>query len=457
MLMTATTLLTIRTLKSMTVARKHKSTPSKTLPVRSKLTRPQGAIYCEGWKPNAQFRVACCGRRFGKSFLAVEEIRRAVRLAVKLGISTDDEIWYAAPTFKLAKANFWRRLKRGIPQSWMASKPNESACSILLKSGHMIRCVGLDNYDNLRGAGLWFVVVDEAADVKFAAWDETLEPMLATSDGHALFIGTPKGFGWFYDFHCKGMSGTQAESGFLSFTYTTAQGGNVSQKKLDRARREKDPRTFRQEYEASFESYEGRVIYAFSRAKHVRPCAYDPSLPVEIGMDFNVNPMTAVIIQPHGKEDWQIGEIVIPTSNTNDMATEIRRKFGRGGNVGHITVYPDPAGAQRRTSAQGKTDISILREEGFRVVAMSSHPLVRDRVNVTNGRFEAADGTESLFVDPSCSKSIECYERLVYKEGTSDPDKSTGHDHGVDALGYWAYTRFAYKPPVTTRVNMMGR
>lgn len=432
---------------------------------RDKLTRPQWKIYDAGWTPESQFRVACCGRRFGKSFLAVEEIRRAARLAVIHNVSTDNEIWYAAPTFKSAKANFWRRLKRGIPKEWLAGKPNESVCSLTLKSGHVIKLVGLDNYDNLRGAGLWFVVVDECADVAFEAWDETLEPMLATSDGHALFIGTPKGFNWFYDFHQKGM-GVQSfdedgnlkdSAGFRSFTYTTLQGGNVSAKKITKARNEKDPRTFRQEYEASFESYEGRVVYAFVRAESVKACAYDPNLPIEIGMDFNINPMSAVIWQHKDGIDYQVSEIVIPTSNTDEMVSEIRTRYGRNGNVGHITVYPDPAGAQRRTSAQGRTDIGILQAAGFRVIAMSSHPLVRDRLNVTNARFQAADGTRKAFVDPSCKLSIAAYERLVFKEGTNEPDKSSGHDHIVDSTGYLLFGKYAYKPATATRLNFMGR
>ena len=161
---------------------------------RPKLTRPQRAIYNAGRTPGARFRTAVCGRSFGKTFLVPEEIRRAARLAVQRNIPTDSEIWYAAPNFKQAKRVFWRRLKKSIPAGWLASKPNETDCSIVLASGHVIRLVGLDNYDALRGSGLWFVVVEEWADYPYAAWTETLFPMLSAMQGHALMIGTPKGF-----------------------------------------------------------------------------------------------------------------------------------------------------------------------------------------------------------------------------------------------------------------------
>jgi hypothetical protein len=431
--------------------RKLKSRPVE----RPILTRPQWEIYRHGWLPEARFRTAVCGRRFGKTFLAVEEIRRAIRLAVKNNVSTDNEIWYGAPTFRQAKRVFWRRLKRGLPETWFAGKPNETDCSIVLKSGHIVRCVGLNEYDNLRGSGLWFFLGDEWQDAPPEAWTETLRPMLSTANGHSLFIGTPKGFNHFRDAYIEGQPGGQPDS--KSWRFTTLQGGNVPPEEIAQALRTLDSRTFKQEYEAGFETYEGRVLYAFSREAHVKPRAYDPGRNVELGVDFNINPMSCVVVQQFDGVDHQVAEVVIKTSNTDELVQEIKNRYSRNGNINHITAYPDPAGAQRRTSAQGKTDIGILQASGMKVVAMTSHPLVRDRNNTVNSRFQSADGSRRLFVDPSCRHSIESYERHVYKEGTSEPDKATGFDHLPDSLAYWAHGKYAYKPAHSQHVNVMGR
>ena len=99
------------------------------------LTTKQANIYLWGWQPQARFRDAVCGRRFGKTFLAKAEMRRAARLAAECNVSVEDEIWYGAPTFKQAKRVFWRRLKQAIPPEWRAGKPNETECSITLKWG----------------------------------------------------------------------------------------------------------------------------------------------------------------------------------------------------------------------------------------------------------------------------------------------------------------------------------
>lgn len=404
---------------------------------RAKLTNPQWNIYEHGWHPDCRFRTAVCGRRFGKTFLAQEEIRRAVRMAVKNDVHPENEIWFGSPTFKQAKKNFWNRLKRAIPEKWLLKRPNETECSMTLKSDHIIRIVGLDNYDALRRSGLYFFVGDEWADVKLEAWTETIRPMLSTAGGHALFIGTPKGFNHFRDEYLRGQPGPQHESGWWSCLYTSLAGGNIPPDEVQAAMRDMDIRQFRQEYEASFETYAGRVLYAFSRAGNVRPCPFILGQPLLIGMDFNINPMSATVWQKSGDGLlMQVDEIVMPTSNTDEMADEIIRRYRRDGQVSHITIYPDPAGAQRKTSAQGRTDISILQAKGFNVLASSSHPLVRDRINVTNGMFCAADDTKRAFVDPKCVKSIEAYERQTYRDGTNEPDKRSGYDHIVDATGY---------------------
>lgn len=438
------------------------------------LTPKQANIYCHGWQPYARFRDAVCGRRFGKTFLGAKEMRRAAQLAAKWKVSPDDEIWYAAPTFKQAKRVFWRRLKRAIPRAWMDGKPNESECYILLKTGHIIRIVGLDAYDNLRGSGLFFALVDEWADCPYAAWQEVLRPMLSTCKykidgikyvgGHCLRIGTPKGFNHCYDSYCAGQEG--GEPDHKSWLYTSVQGGNVPPEEVEAARRTLDPRTFRQEYEGSFENYSGRVYYDFHRRESVKSCPYNSALPLHIGMDFNVNPMSAVVHQEQADgEIWCVAEVIIPTSNTDEMAGVIRDRFGRTGfdplkpEVSHITIYPDPAGSQRKTSAQGKTDISILRGApyGFNVIAMDAHPLVRDRINFVNGRIKSADGKRHYFVDPSCKETIKCLEQLTYKEGTNDPDKELGFDHVPDALGYYLYTKYVYMPAKRITSHHMQR
>lgn len=348
------------------------------------LTPKQANIYVWGFQPNARFRDAVCGRRFGKTFLGKAEMRRAARLAAEWGVSAEDEIWYAAPTQKQARRVFWRRLKQAIPKSWLDCKPNETDMLITLRSGHLLRCVGLENYDDLRGSGLFFVLVDEWADCKYQAWEEVLRPMLSTctytvsgerrKGGHALRIGTPKGFNHCYDTFLDGKPGHEPDH--KSWLYTSLDGGNVPAEELDAARRKMDPRTFRQEYEASFENYAGVVYYTFHREECRTTERIKPGEALHIGMDFNVMKMSAVVYVvreglPLALDEFKEGR------DTPDMIEKIQKRFPDHS----IAVYPDASGQNTSSKSASESDLSLLRKAGFTVVVDSSNPAVKDRVN----------------------------------------------------------------------------
>jgi hypothetical protein len=55
-----------------------------------------------------------------------------------------------------------------------------------------------DSHRHWQGHGLAFAILDECSHIPFAAWNETVRPMLADTGGPALLIGTPipQGIGW---------------------------------------------------------------------------------------------------------------------------------------------------------------------------------------------------------------------------------------------------------------------
>ena len=101
-----------------------------------------------------------------------------------------------------------------------------------------------------------------------------------------------------------------------------------------------------------------------------------------------------------------------------------------------MICYPDPASRQKKTSAGGRTDLSILMNSGFTVKARNHHTAVRDRINSLNAKLKSADGMRHMFVDPKCKNMIDCLERLSYKPDSNQIDKDSGLDHMVDACSY---------------------
>lgn len=387
--------------------------------IRFRMSKPQSRVFGS----RARFRALNAGRRFGKTHLAALELMAS---AVNRKGSIN---WYVAPTYRQAEQIAWAKLKSMIPAAYIAAK-NESDLSIVLRNRSIIALRGADNPDSLRGPGLDFVVLDEAAFQKHEAWAEVLRPALSDRLGRALFISTPCGYNWFYDLYCA----AKGRDDWAAFQFTTLEGGNVPTSEVESARSELDERTFRQEYEASFEALAGRVYYAYDREQNARPVADDGNSPVLVGMDFNVNPMSAVFALRAGDQLHFFGEHLIPNGNTEDMAKAIRARFpGR-----QIRVYPDPTGNARKTSAPvGQTDFTILRAAGLNVLA-PQHPYpVADKINTVNSAMKTASGIRRVFVDPvKCPNLAKSWDGLTYREGTSEPDKSLGLDHVTDAAAY---------------------
>lgn len=179
----------------------------------------------------------------------------------------------------------------------------------------------------------------------------------------------------------------------------------------------------------------GGAIYGeFSRDGqdgNVRPCPFDVSLPLVIGMDFNVDPMTFVVYQRHGQE-WHVpegGAIELPNSNTREAAKYLTHwanlKYGHLNWKREAVVICDPSGNARQHNI-GTSDVSILEEAGFdvhfrRVKAES------DKHNAFRAIIRAASGARRLFVDPSNARLIDRIENV--RIGDED-------DHLTDAAAY---------------------
>ena len=381
------------------------------------LTDPQSAV----WHGSARFRVLVCGRRFGKTFLSLSWLLRNAMTHGGLH-------YYVAPSYVMAKSVAWRLLKTLAAGRY--TKANESELYVEFLNGGVLQLKGAENRDALRGVSLRSCVLDEFAYMDEETWTEVLRP--ATSDQLApvLFITSPAGWNWAKDLYDYAKSGQSAD--WQAWTFTTAEGGNVEKDEIEAARRELPERVFRQEYLASFESLSNRVYSNFDRAVHVTQdlASLQDTRELLIGLDFNVDPMSACVGIKAGNQVHIIDEIELSNSHTQEMAQEIRRRYPQ-----HIIrVYPDPSGKARKTSAGGKTDFAILQQAGFRVIAPRAAPAVSDRINEVQAALRNGTGTTRLYIHPRCTSLIRSLEGQAYVNG--QPDKSSGLDHQVDGLGY---------------------
>lgn len=170
---------------------------------------------------------------------------------------------------------------------------------------------------------------------------------------------------------------------------------------------------------------EGQVYYGFRRSDHVvsiKPIGGT----IFIGMDFNVDPMTALICQFIDGELQIMDEIFLSGSaDTYKMSHELIRRGYSGGRV-----IPDSTGRNRKTS--GKSDFMILQEFGF-AIEKTYNPFVTDRVVNVNRLF----GLNKIKIDPKCKKLINDLEKVVWKNNSLDQSGANKHlTHLSDCLGY---------------------
>jgi hypothetical protein len=383
-----------------------------------------------------RFIVVVAGRRWGKSTLAIWWL-------ILNGFSGDDRLcYYVAPSYAQAKRIAWPVLKKLVPPNGR-SRVNERELLLELPNGSVIQLQGADQPDSLRGVGLDSVVLDEYSEMRPETWTAVVQPMLADKLGRALFIGTPKSFNALYDIYVHAESNER----WAAFHFATEEGGYVSGEELAALQVDMDHSLYAQEFQASFQSCLGRVYHAFDRDLNVIDPMLLPNATLLIGMDFNINPMTAVIAQRAGDQCQIIDEIVLPNSNTQEMMHEINRRYeGR-----HGIVHPDPSGVARKTSAPvGLTDFAVIEQAGWPVYRATGYPLI-DRINTVNARLCNAQGQRRLLISRHCTQLIRAFDCLSFKEGTKIPDKRSGLDHITDAAGYLIMGLF---PIITDTVNV---
>lgn len=165
-----------------------------------------------------------------------------------------------------------------------------------------------------------------------------------------------------------------------------------------------------------------------------------------IGIDFNVEPMSAVIAVRAADECHILDALQIKASNTEELAAEIRRRYPKR----RLIACPDPSGAARKTSAPvGVTDFTILRNYGFQVRAPRQAPPVIDRENNAKVMYHDIDtDRRRCLIHPRAEALTMALANLRYKEDTSQRDKKTKgpsgatYDHICDAADYLLWQEF---------------
>lgn len=179
----------------------------------------------------ARFKVMNCGRRWGKTKLAAHIITKKARKPKQM-------LWWVAPTYRIVKRGYNEVLEQ-LPPGVLASPapPDtnfDAGRSVILKfkNGTRMEFYSAERPEGMLGAAVDLVILDEAARMRRAVWEQTISPTLIDRLGQALIISTPRGHNWFYQVWSKGQDPLQEN--WDSWTFTTQDNPTLPEGEADR-------------------------------------------------------------------------------------------------------------------------------------------------------------------------------------------------------------------------------
>lgn len=399
-----------------------------------------------------RFNACTIGRRWGKSeglgvYLLVDAALRGLPVG-----------WFA-PSYKILAEIF--RATCGLLAPLTRHRDLQGH-RLELVTGAVVEFWTLDSPDAGRSRKYGRVLVDEAAMVKQfkAVLHGALLPTLSDLGGDIWLLTTPRGFDEYYDVTIDFAA--RADGFTVQVPSTTNP--YLEQAELDLLKSVMAPRYYAQEILASFESLAGRIVHQFDFFHNTIEAVTVPAHgDLLVGLDFNVNPMTAVVgflrearerLEDGSTETYDelviFDEIELHDSGTPEMCVELKTRFKD--RVDDLIVYPDPTGGSRSSVAAKPTDtnFTLIKEAGLRV-STGKVPLLEDKFNEINALCCNARGRRRAKIARKCKRLIAAAQQYSYKNDTSQPDKGKW-DHLVDAWGNIVHREF----PIAASGSVVG-
>ena len=341
--------------------------------------------------------------------------------------------WVIYPTYELAEELFVEPMREIFERNGINFTYNVQKHKFTTPYG-IIKIYQLQKPQRIVGAELTFIGFDEF-DVESwkncdVAYKKAIGRMRGSDNCEIYIVTSPEGFHYthhqFVENSSEGKAlihGKTTDNHYLPDAY------------IDLLEQNYDSAMLKAYRDGQFVNISALSTYhSFERDKNVGKCEYDRSLPVRIGLDWNVDPMCSILfhIYPQSPKVRIFDAIALSHQGQGDLLSQrmcatIREKYPNNNYI----CYPDASGFQRHTSAM-YSDIDILKQNGFKVKVRKSNPPVVNRVNSVNKMLEG-----NILIDQRCKMLIQDLEKVTNKQGTRDIDKSNKLlTHMTDALGY---------------------
>lgn len=346
---------------------------------------------------------------------------------------------------------------REPPKSWDGYRSAFKRHAGVLTVRRWGQCVvrSLENFNSIRGLTLGWAAIDELRDARHEAFLVVIGRVRCPKCSRLVIrIATsPNGFNWIYD-----ELVVKAGKNRRVVRMPTWCNPDLPDEYKVALTESFDERFSKQELDGIFVSVTvGAVYHAFDRDRHVdQTIAADPVLPFKTFWDFNRVPFCVEIGQaqptPTGERLVIIDEVVGVDVGTEEMCEKVAARVrelalgphdpGSPGDMGPavVEVYGDPAGNQRKTAANNRSDYDAIQKYLTPLVGRlvprwrrDVYPVV-ESVNAVNAILRRAG---RFGIHPRCKKTILDFESVVWEKGTPNIDKSNDDlTHSSDGVRY---------------------
>ncbi len=404
----------------------------------------------------ARFKIAICGRRFGKSQMAAKEFEPMLMVPNR-------RYWIVGPTYDLGEKEFriiWNDMiiKLGLGKEKDVRRSyNKKQGDLYIEFpwGTRVEVRSAERAENLVGEGLHGVIMSEAAKHTQETWDRFIRPALTDFRGLGIFPTTPEGQNWIYQMWKMGRDPSEPE--FESWQFPSWENpyvypGGIDDPELLLTKRTTPTEDFQQEYAADFTSFSGKIYSEWDEGTHVQDVPFIPALPNYIAFDWGyAAPMAAIEFQIDAFQRVRVWrEHYKSRTRLRDFLDELRHReqpkdyhldltFGDAADPeAVITVSEDFAPCYADSRSKTGTSGGSLESGKREGIELVKGMLKLQEVDVDD--FGAPIEKPWLIVDHSCTNLIREFNnyRIVDPIAGRDPLEKTYRrdDHALDALRY---------------------
>jgi len=399
----------------------------------------------EFWRSPSKYKFIFGGNRSGKTI-------NGAAYVINKCLNNPNYIVWACTYAKLSVPVQQKKIKELLPRKELkyakwSEQRGFTHKLIIFKNGSMIRFKTYEEgEEKYQGGDVDLIWNDE--ECKQEIYNEQLARLI-DRNGEIIITMTPiNGITWIYT---DVLENENINKSIDYWYWETAKNKKISQEGFERIIKNYSQKEAEVRSTGHFVTLNsGRLYYAFDRKINIKKLEVNPSLPLLLSFDFNVNPMTTIISQIVNKENENEQDKVLnvlevlstPDANTRLQCQLLQKKLNKW--KGKIIIYGDATNTRRTETADvNDTNWTIIKEyfppsDLIEYKVPNINPNIKERISWTNAKILNFENKTGLYINQSnCKSLIIDLEQGIWHKNGKEKDKSNPMlNHSSDALDY---------------------